>query len=103
VIETDGVQEKLLIELCKLLKILHIFSSPMHAAGNCEGGKDKQDFDVILETDMCETGRLGAKYRPVLFAFRAGVSIPLGISPFRALFGRQMTIEIDLSLVNEFE
>ena len=40
---------------------------------------------------------------PVLFAFRTTVSIPLGISPFQALFGRQMTVGIDLTLLKEVE
>jgi len=39
----------------------------------------------------------------VLFAFRATVSIPLGISPFQALFGRQITVGFDLALLKEFE
>jgi len=40
---------------------------------------------------------------PVLFAFRATVSIQLGISPFQALFGRQMTVGFDLALLKELE
>jgi len=40
---------------------------------------------------------------PVLFSYRASVAIPLGMSPFQALFGRQMTLGIDLNLLNECE
>ena len=40
---------------------------------------------------------------PVLFSYRASVAIPLGMSPFQAYFGRQMTLGIDLALLKEFD
>jgi len=53
---------------------------------------------------VCERQEYWAEnIAPVLFAYRATVSIPLGISPFQALFGRQMTVGFDLSLLKEFE
>ena len=39
----------------------------------------------------------------MLFSFRATVSIPLRVSPFQALFGRQLTVGRDLALLKKFE
>ena len=36
-------------------------------------------------------------------SYRASVAVPLGISPFEALFGKQMSIGIDLQLLQESE
>ena len=40
---------------------------------------------------------------PVLLSYRATVAIPLGISPFQALFGRKLELGIDLALLKEYE
>ena len=39
----------------------------------------------------------------ILYSYRASVAVPLGISPFEALFGKQMSIGIDLQLLQESE
>ena len=39
----------------------------------------------------------------MLFSYTATVAIPLGISPFHALFGRPMTVGIDLAVLKEIE
>ena len=36
-------------------------------------------------------------------AYRSSVTKPTGISPFYVLYGRQMNLGIDLTLINEFE
>ena len=105
-IETDGgtaFRNKLMTELCKLLKIKHIISSPRHAMANSKVERTNRSLMSSLKS-VCEKQEDWAQnIAPVLFAFRATVSIPLGISPFQALFGRQMTVGFDLSLLKEFE
>ena len=105
-IETDGgtaFRNKLMTELCKLLKIKHIISSPRHAMANSKVERTNRTLMSSLKS-VCETQEDWAQnVAPVLFAFRATVSIPLGISPFQALFGRQMTVGFDLTLLKEFE
>ena len=105
-IETDGgpaFRNKLMSELCKLLHIKHIFSSPMHAAGNAKVERMNRTLMTSLKL-ICEKQEDWAQnIAPVLFSYRATVAIPLGISPFQALFGRQMSVGIDLSLLQEFE
>jgi len=39
----------------------------------------------------------------ILYSYRASVAVALGISPFEALFGKQMSIGIDLQLLQESE
>jgi len=100
-IETDGGPA--LTELCKLLKIKHIFSSPRHAAGNAKVERTNRTLMSSLKL-VCGKQEDWAQYvGPVLYTFRATVSIPLGVSPFQALFGRQMAVGIDLALLKEFE
>ena len=105
-IETDGgpaFRNKLMIELCKLLKIKHIFSSPVHAAWSAKVERTNRMLMPSLKS-VCEQQEDWAQYiAPALYSFRATVSIPLGVSPFQALFGRQMAVGIDLALLKEFE
>ena len=51
-IETDGgtaFRNKLMAELCKLLHIKHIFSSPMHAAGNAKVERENRTIMTSLK------------------------------------------------------
>jgi len=104
-IETDGgtaFRNKLMTELCRLLK-KHIISSPRHPMANSKVERTNRTLMSFL-ISVCERQEDWAQnIAPVLFAFRATVSIPLGISPFQALFGRQITVGFDLTLLKEFE
>ena len=40
---------------------------------------------------------------PVLMAYRATVTLPTGISPHYALFGREMNLGVDSELIKEVE
>jgi len=105
-IEADGgpaFTNKLMTELCKLLNIRHIFSSPMHAAGNAKVDRTNRTLMSSLKLVCAKQEDWSQNIAAVLFSFRATVSIPLGVSPLQALFGRQMTVGIDLALLKEFE
>jgi len=39
----------------------------------------------------------------VLFSYRASVATPLGISPYFALYGRQMSVPIDTKLLTDMQ
>jgi len=108
-IETDGgpaFRNKLMTELCKLLNIQHIFSSPitpMHAAGNAKVERINKTLMSCLKLVCAKQDNWAQNIAQVLFSFRATVSIPLRVSPFQALFGRQITVGIDLALLKKFE
>jgi len=108
-IETDGgpaFMNKLMTELCKLLNIQHIFSSPitpMHAAGNAKVERTNKTLMSCLKLVCTKQDNWARNIAPVLFSFRATVSIPLRVSPFQAFFGRQITVGIDLALLKKFE
>jgi len=105
-IETDGgtaFRNKLMTELCKLLQIKHIFSSPMHPAGNAKVERINRTLMTSLKLVCSKQEQWAQNIAPVLYSYRATVAIPLGISPFQALFGRQMSVGIDLTLLKQFE
>ena len=105
-IETDGgtaFRNKLMAELCRLLHIKHIVSSPLHPAGNAKVERANRTLMTSLKL-VCPKQEDWAKYiAPVLFSYRASVAIPLGMSPFHALFGREMSLGIDLTLLEQCE
>ena len=75
----------------------------MHAAGNAKVERTNKTLMSSLKL-ICDNQEDWAQnIAPVLFALRATVSIPLGISPFQPPFGRQMTVGIDLTLLKEVE
>jgi len=105
-IETDGgtaFRNKLMTELCKLLHIKHIFSSPMNPASNSKVQRQNRNLITSLRTVCTSQDEWAQNVAPVLFSYRASVAIPLGISPFNALFGRVMELGIDLALLKEHE
>jgi len=104
-IETDGgtdFRNKLMAELCQLLHTKHIFSSPMNPASNSNDERQNRNrnLNTYLRT-VCTSQDEWAQH--VLFSYRASVAIPLGISPFNALFGRVMEVGLDLALLKEYE
>ena len=53
---------------------------------------------------VCPSQTDWAKFiAPILYSYRASVATPLGISPFEALFGKQMSMRIDLQLLQQSE
>jgi len=73
----------------------------MHAAVNAKVERTNKTLMSSLKL-ICDKQKDWAQnIAQVLFAFRATVSVPLMISPFQALFGRQMTIGIDLALLKK--
>ena len=74
-----------------------------HAAGNAKVERANKTLMSSLKVVCDNQENWAQNIAPVLFAFRATVSVPLGISPFQELFGRQMTVGIDLALLEEFE
>ena len=75
----------------------------MHAAGNAKVERANKTLMTSLKLLCTKQENWTEFIAPVLFSYRASVAIPLGMSPFQALFGRQMTLGIDLSLLNECE
>jgi len=72
-IETDGgtaFRNKLMTELCKLLKIRHIISSPRHAMGNLKVERTNRSLMSYFEVSMRETGGLGTEYCPSVVRFQ---------------------------------
>jgi len=105
-IETDNgpaFRNKLMTELCKLLRIKHIFSSPVHPAGNAKVERANKTLMTSLKMVCAKQEDWAQNIAPVLFSYRGSVAIPLGMSPFQALFGRQMTVGVDLALLKEFD
>jgi len=105
-IETDtgtAFRNKLIAELCRLLHIKHIFSSPIHAAGNAKVERVNRTVLTSLKL-ICDKQENWTKYiAPVLFSYRASVAVPLGMSPFQGLYGRPMSMGIDLDLLQHCE
>jgi len=105
-IVTDGgtaFRNKLMTELCKLLHMKHIFSSPMDPASNSNVERQNRNLITSLRTVCTSQDEWAQNVAPVLFSYRESVATPLGISPFNALFGRGMEVGIDLALLKEYE
>jgi len=85
---TDGrssFRNKLIAELCKLLKIKHTFSSPQ-GDGKCQ--RMNQTLIKSLRLECKNQTEWADRIASVLFSYRASVATPLGISPYFALYGR---------------
>ena len=96
-------KNRLIALLCKLLRIKHIYSSPFHPEGNAKVERANRTIATALRM-VCPNQTDWAKYiQPILYSYRASVATPLGISPFEALFGKQMSMGIDLQLLQEAE
>ena len=99
----SSFRNKLIAELCKLLKIKHTFSSPHHPQtdGKCE--KMNQTIIHSLKLTCKDQTDWAQNITPVLMAYRATVTLPTGITPHYALFGREMNLGIDSELIKEVE
>jgi len=105
-VETDrgaAFRNKLMTELCKLLQIKHIFSSPIHPAGKEKVERTNRSLITSLKLVCAKQEDWAQNIAPVLLSYRATVAIPFGIAPFQALFGRPMELGIDLALLKEYE
>ena len=90
-------------ELCKLLRIKHIFSSPIHPAGNAKVEQANKPLMTSLKMVCAKQEDWAQNIAPVLFSYRTSVAILLEMSPFQVLFGQQMTGGTDLALLKEFD
>jgi len=96
-------KNRLMTLLCKLLYIKHNYSSPFHSEGNAKVERSNRTISTTLKL-VCPNQTEWAKFiAPILYSHRASVAIPLGITPFKALFGKQMSMRIDLQLLQESE
>jgi len=103
---TDGgssFRNKLIAELCKLLKIKHTFSSPHHpqGVGKCERMNQTLIKSLRLVCNK-QTERVD-RIPTALFSYRARAATPLGISPYFSLYGSQMNVPIDTTLMTDVE
>lgn len=103
---TDGgssFRNKLIAELCKLLNIKHTISSPHHPQtdGKCE--RMNQTIIKSLRLVCDDQTEWSDKVAPVLMSYRASVAKPLGVSPYYALYARQMNLGVDVTMLTDFE
>jgi len=105
-IVTDGGSSfcnKLIAELCKLLKIKHTFSSPHDPQGDGKCERMNQTLIKSLRLECKKQTEWADRIPSVLFSYRATVATPLGISPHYALYGRPMNFAIDTTLLTDVE
>jgi len=80
-----------------------MFSSPHHPQtdGKCE----KMNHTIIhsLKLTCKDQTDWAQNITPVLMAYRATVTLPTGISPHYAMFGREMNLGIDSELIKSVE
>ena len=93
----------LIEQLCKLLKIKHVFSSPYRPEST--GQAERCNHMVIKSRRLlCKKQEEWLQYIPaVLYSYRATATVPTHMSPYRILFGREMRTPIDVALMNEWE
>jgi len=82
-------RNQLLTLLCKLLRIKHIYSSPFHPKGNAKVERANRTIATTLRMICPDQAVWPSFIGPILYSYRASVAVPLGISPFEALFGKQ--------------
>ena len=75
----------------------------MHPAGNAKVERINRTSMTSLKLVCSKQEQWAQNIAPVLYSYRATVAILLGISLFQALFGRQMSVGIDLTLLKQFE
>jgi len=95
-------KNKLVAQLCKLLNIKHRFSSSHHP--QTDGKAERMIQTVIRSLKLiCENQTQWVeKLTPVLMSYRSTVSMAIGMSPYHALFGREMVTGIDTNLLQDF-
>jgi len=98
----SSFRNKLIDELCKVLKIKHTYSSPHHPSGDGKVERLNQTLIKSLRL-ICEQQTEWVDRLPTaLMAYRASVAVPLKTSPFAALFGRQMNLGFDAAVLAEW-
>jgi len=101
--QAHSFKNRLVEQLCKLLKIKHVCSSPYHPESNGQAERCNQMVIKSLRL-LCEKQEEWLQYIPaVLYSYRATATVPTHMSPYRILFGREMRTPIDVALVNEWE
>ena len=104
--ETDGgsaFRNKLMSEVCRLCILSIYFPAQCIPRGYAKVERANKTLMSSLKI-ICDKQENWVNYvAPVLFSYRASVAIPLGLSPFYALFGRQMSLGIDLQLLQEID
>jgi len=98
----SSFKNKLVAQLCKLLNIKHRFSSSHHP--QTDGKAERMIQTVIRSLKLiCENQTQWVeKLTPVLMSYRSTVSMAIGMSPYHALFGRDMVTGIDANLLQDF-
>jgi len=98
----SSFKNKLVTQLCKLLNIKHRFSSAHHP--QTDGKAERMIQTVIRSLKLiCENQTQWVeKLIPVLMSYRSTVSMAIGVSPYHALFGREMVTGIDTNLLQDF-
>ena len=98
----SSFKNKLVAQLCKLLNIKHRFSSAHHP--QTDGKAERMIQTVIRSLKLtCENQTQWVeKLTPVLMSYRSTVSMAIGMSPYHALFGREMVTGIDTNLLQDF-
>ena len=98
----SSFKNKLVAQLCKLLNIKHRFSSAHHP--QTDGKAERMIQTVIRSLKLiCENqSQWVEKLTPVLMSYRSTVSMAIGMSPYHALFGREMVTGIDANLLQDF-
>jgi len=98
----SSFRNKLIAELCRLLKIKHTFSSPHHPQGDGKCERMNQTIIKSLKLMCKDQTDWAENITPVLMSYRGTATLPTGISPHYVLFGREMNLGIDITLMNEF-
>ena len=101
--QAKSFRNNLIQQLCKLLKIRHVFSSPHHAQANGAVERFNQTLSKSLRL-ICDKQDAWSDYIPaVLMSYRATVATSTSLSPYRILFGKEMKTGLDLSMLSELE
>ena len=103
---TDGARSfrnKLITELCKLLKIKHTITSAYNPAANSKVERMNQSLIRSMKLITEKQSDWAEYVTPVLMSYRASVTSSTGVSPYYAIYGREMQLGIDLQLLQEME
>ena len=90
---------KLLKELCRLLNIKQIRSSPRHPASNSRCESFNKNVLNALRTRCTGYKNWPSLLSSIGYSFRTSILTNLGVSPYRVVFGIDPKMAIDLALV----
>jgi len=77
--------------------------SPHHPEGDGKYERMNQTIIKSLRLVCNNQTEWADKLPSVLMSYRASVATPLGVSPHFALYGRQMNVSIDITLMTDME